>query len=56
MTTEHQIEDLTPSAELDDLVKELDAILDAWFMSDAVPALEKARRTAPGTSERTQAA
>ncbi len=56
MTTEHQIEDLTALADLDDLVKELDAILDAWFMSEAAPALEEAHRTAPGTSARAQAA
>jgi hypothetical protein len=56
MTAEHQSEDITASAELDDLVKELDAILDAWFMSDAVPPLEEARRTAPDTRARSEAA
>ena len=45
MTAEHRIEDLTASAELDALVKDLDAILDAWFMSEAAPALEGARRS-----------
>ncbi len=48
MTVEHQSEDITTSADLDDLVRELDAILDAWFMSEATPALEEARRAAPG--------
>ena len=56
MTTEKQSEDIAASAELDDLVKELDAILDAWFMSDAVPALEEARRAAPVTGARSRAA
>jgi hypothetical protein len=36
--------DLTDGLELDDLVKELDAILDAWFLGDVAPALEQARR------------
>ncbi len=47
---DHQIEDLTATIELDDLVKELDAILDAWFMSEVAPALEEARRARPDAS------
>ncbi len=56
MTIEHPSEDITTSAELDDLMKELDALLDAWFMSEAAPALEEARRAAPGASARSEAA
>jgi hypothetical protein len=56
MIIEYPSEDITTSAELDDLVKELDAILDAWFMSEAAPALEEARRAAPGRGARSEAA
>ena len=56
MTPEYQIEDLTASAKLDELVKELDAILDAWFMSEAASALEEARRDGTSTGARSEAA
>jgi hypothetical protein len=56
MTAEYQMEDLTASAELDELVKDLDAILDAWFLSEAVPALEEARRDGARAGARPEAA
>jgi len=37
-------EDLTDDPEFEDLVKELDAILEAWFMADVAPSLDEARR------------
>ena len=43
MDTEHQSAELTDDASFDDLVKELDDILDGWFMADVSPALEDAR-------------
>ena len=43
MDSEHQRDELTEDASFDDLVKELDEILDGWFMADVSPALEDAR-------------
>ena len=43
MNPEHRTEDLTDDVSFEDLVKELDAILDAWFMDEVTPALEEAR-------------
>ena len=43
MDTEHQTDELTGDASFDDLVRELDQILDGWFMADVSPALEDAR-------------
>ncbi|MFL5261716.1 MAG: hypothetical protein ACJ79L_04860 [Anaeromyxobacteraceae bacterium] len=43
MDTEHQSAALTEDASFDDLVRELDDILDGWFMADVSPALEDAR-------------
>ena len=44
MTTEYRIEDPPEDVELEELVKELDAILDAWFMGEVAPALDESRR------------
>jgi dTDP-4-dehydrorhamnose reductase len=44
VTTDDQAVDLTEATELDDLVRELDAILEAWFMGEVTPALDEARR------------
>jgi hypothetical protein len=46
---EYRTEELTDEVELDDLVKDLDAILDAWFMGEVAPALEEARLARTGT-------
>jgi len=46
---EHRTEDLVDGVELDDLVKELDEILDAWFLGEVAPALEEARVARTGT-------
>ncbi|GEJ57394.1 hypothetical protein AMYX_21350 [Anaeromyxobacter diazotrophicus] len=40
------IPDLTDELELDDLVKELDELLDAWFLGEVQPALDEAARAA----------
>lgn len=45
MTTS-AIPDLTDELELDDLVKELDELLDAWFLGEVQPALDEAARAA----------
>ena len=49
MIAEYRTEELTDEVELDDLVKDLDAILDAWFMGEVAPALEEARLARTGT-------
>jgi hypothetical protein len=36
-------DDLTDAASFDDLVREMDEILDSWFMGDLAAALEDAR-------------
>jgi hypothetical protein len=41
--TEQRSDELTGDASFDDLVRELDEILDGWFMADVAPALEDAR-------------
>ena len=38
--TPHATADLTDELELDDLVKELDELLDAWFLGEVQPALD----------------
>ena len=43
-TTEYCTRDLTEDVTFDDLVKELDEILDGWFMEAVAPALEDARQ------------
>jgi hypothetical protein len=43
MNPERTIDDLTDDVSFDDLVKELDEILDGWFMEEVAPALEEAR-------------
>jgi hypothetical protein len=40
---EHRTEDLTDDVSFEELVKELDTILDSWFMDEVAPALEEAR-------------
>lgn len=42
----HATPDLTDELEFDDLVKELDEILDAWFLGEVQPALDDAEREA----------
>ena len=37
-------EDFTADPEFEELVKELDAILEAWFMADVAPSLDEASR------------
>jgi hypothetical protein len=44
VTNEHATQDQADDVELEDLVRELDAILDAWFMNEIGPALEDASR------------
>jgi hypothetical protein len=44
--TPHATADLTDELEFDDLVKELDEILDAWFLGEVQPALDEAEREA----------
>jgi hypothetical protein len=41
--TDQRSDDLTDDASFDDLVRELDEILDGWFMADVSPALDDAR-------------
>jgi hypothetical protein len=43
VTQDYRTNDLTDDVSFEDLVKELDAILDAWFLEDVSPALEDAR-------------
>ena len=43
MTHDYRTNDLTDDVSFEDLVKELDAILDAWLAGDAPPALEDPR-------------
>ncbi|HEX9291034.1 MAG TPA: hypothetical protein VF904_16055 [Anaeromyxobacteraceae bacterium] len=43
MIAEQRTENLVDGVQLDDLVKELDDILDAWFLGEVAPALEEAR-------------
>lgn len=40
--TPHATVDLTDGIEFDDLVKELDELLDAWFLGEVQPALDQA--------------
>lgn len=44
--TVHATTDLTDELEFDDLVKELDELLEAWFLGEAPPALENPEREA----------
>lgn len=44
-TPEYRTRDLTDDVSFDDLVKELDEMLDAWFMEAVAPALEDARQS-----------
>ena len=44
MTTGEQTHDPTEAVDFEDLLKDLDAILDAWFMDAVTPALDEARR------------
>lgn len=42
MASDHEkTRDLTDDVELEDLVKELDAILDAWFMTELEPVISR---------------
>ncbi len=43
MTPEHAQDGAGEYPEFDDLVRELDAILEAWFMQEVAPALDDAR-------------
>ena len=43
MIHESKTVDLTDGVSFDDLVRELDAILDDWFLGEVAPALEEAR-------------
>jgi hypothetical protein len=51
MTTDSLSPEPTAPLEFEDLLKDLDAILDAWFMGEVTPALDEARRAreAPST-------
>ncbi len=40
--TPHATPDLTDELEFDDLVKELDEMLEAWFLGELQPALDEA--------------
>ena len=44
MTTAPQNERPAEEIDFDDLLKDLDAVLDAWFMGLVTPSLEEARR------------
>ncbi len=44
---DHPTHDLTDELPFDELVKELDALLDAWFMKAMGPSLEAAERSRP---------
>ena len=48
---DHATYDLTDEVPFDELVKELDALLDAWFMEAMAPALDASERSRP-TAER----
>ncbi len=39
-----EVEGLAEQVGFDQLIEELDAILDAWFLDQVAPALEEARR------------
>jgi hypothetical protein len=55
VTHDYRTNDLTDDVSFEDLVKELDAILDAWFLEDVSPALDDAR-TARSALEEPQVA
>ena len=42
---DHPTHDLTDEVPFDELVKELDALLDAWFMEAVTPALDASERS-----------
>jgi len=44
--TPHPTADLTDELEFDDLVKELDELLEAWFLGEVQPARDEARARA----------
>jgi len=44
---DHPTHDLTDDLSFDELVKELDALLDAWFMEAVSPTLDEAARSRP---------
>lgn len=44
---DHPTHDLTDEVPFDELVKELDALLDAWFMEAMTPALDASERSRP---------
>ena len=46
MTYPHATADLTDELEFDDLVKELDELLEAWFLGELQPALDEAHARA----------
>lgn len=50
MTTDEQARDVNEAIDFEDLLKDLDALLDAWFMGEVAPALEEARRARPAPS------
>lgn len=47
MAAEFRTVDLTDSLKMEDLVRDLDAILDAWFLGEVAPALDDAKRARP---------
>ena len=44
---DHATHDLTDDLPFDELVKELDDLLDAWFMGAVAPSLDAAERSRP---------
>lgn len=44
MIPDRPVDDVVQDFQLEKLVEELDALLDAWFMGDVAPALEQALR------------
>lgn len=44
MTTDERAQAPSEELDLEDVLKDLDAILDAWFMGLVTPSLEEARR------------
>jgi hypothetical protein len=44
VTTDEQVQDLSKAIDFEELLKDLDAVLDAWFMGEVAPAIDEARR------------
>jgi len=48
MRDEQRSEELTEKVAFEDLVKELDSILESWFMAEVNPSLDEANRAREG--------